>query len=65
MIPAHDGTGRPVPFTLTPKAHALLDQVPDGQWACEQCGAACFGTPPDGRRCPGCAEGPGRDGLCG
>jgi hypothetical protein len=47
---------QPIPFTLTPKARALLDQVPDGQWACEQCGAAYFGTPPEDGLCPGCRE---------
>ena len=45
---------QPVPYTLTPKARALLDQVPDGQWACGQCGAAYFGTPPGDGLCPGC-----------
>lgn len=52
--------GQPIPFTLTPKAHALLDQVPDGQWACEQCGAAFFGTPPGHGLCPDCRGGDGR-----
>jgi hypothetical protein len=47
---------QPVPFTLTPKAHALLDELPDDQWACGRCGAAWFGTPPGDGRCPGCRE---------
>lgn len=51
---------QPVPFTLTPKAHALLDQPPDDQWACERCGAAYFGTPPDDGLCSACR--PGQDG---
>ncbi len=52
--PADPGTGpdRPVPFTLTPKAHALLDQGPDGQWAGLGCGDAWFGEPPDDGLCP-------------
>ena len=49
--------GQPIPFTLTPKALALLDQVPDGQWACERCGAAWFGTPPDDGLCLACRAG--------
>lgn len=28
--------------------------LPDGQWACAQCGAAYFGTPPAGELCAGC-----------
>jgi hypothetical protein len=44
----------PVPFILTSKARALLDQVPDGQWVCEQCGAAWFGAVPDDGLCPAC-----------
>jgi hypothetical protein len=47
---------QPVPFTLTPEANALLDQVLDGQWACGRCGAAYFGTSPGDGRCPGCRE---------
>jgi hypothetical protein len=47
--------GQPVPFTLTAKALALLDQVPEDQRACERCGAAWFGTPPDDGLCPGCS----------
>jgi hypothetical protein len=45
---------QPVPFTLTPKAHALLDQPDGNQWACERCGAAYFSTPPDDGLCPAC-----------
>ena len=47
---------QPVPFTLTPKARALLDQAPADQWACGHCGAAYFGTPPGDGLCPGCRE---------
>ena len=47
---------QPVPFTLTPKARALLDQAPD-EWACERCGAAWFGTPPDDGLCAACRLG--------
>ena len=54
---ATPSSGQPIPFTLTAKALALLDQVPDGQWACERCGAAWFGTPPDGGLCPPCRAG--------
>jgi hypothetical protein len=28
-----------------------------GQWACHQCGAAWFGTPPEDGLCPGCGTG--------
>jgi hypothetical protein len=45
---------QPVPFTLTAKARALLDQAPDDQWTCERCGAAYFGTLPDDGLCPAC-----------
>jgi hypothetical protein len=51
------GPDQPVPFTLTPKACTLLDQVPDGQWACTGCGDAWFGTPPEGGLCPACRAG--------
>jgi rubrerythrin len=51
----------PIPFTLTPKALAALrDPAPTsdgpepGEWACQQCGAAWFGPPPDDGLCPGC-----------
>ena len=50
---------QPVPFTLTPKARALLDQVPEDQWACEQCGAAWFGAAPGDGLCPACRAGEG------
>ena len=50
--------GQPVPFTLTPKAHAALDSddTPPGpgEWGCDQCGAAWFGTPPEDGLCPAC-----------
>ena len=52
---------QPIPFTLTPKAHAELD--PDGtapgpgEWGCERCGAAFFGTPPGDGLCPACRPG--------
>ena len=48
---------QPVPFTLTPRAHALLDQVPEDQWACSGCGDAWFGEPPDDGLCPACRLG--------
>lgn len=64
--------GRSVPFTLTPKAHAALDQdaavcgcgygcpactgVFDG-WACLRCSCAFFGAPPDDGLCPACRLG--------
>ena len=41
--------------TGTPKAPALRPG-PD-EWACEQCGAACFGTPPEDGLCPACRAG--------
>ncbi len=60
-VRAASDPGQPIPFTLTPKARALLDQAPDGQWACERCGAAWFGAPPDDGLCPPCrAEEDGR-----
>jgi hypothetical protein len=45
---------RPVPYTLTPKASALLDEVPDGQWACLGCGEGWYGETPDDGLCPAC-----------
>ena len=56
---ADPGTGpdQPVPFTLTPKARALLDQIPEGQWACTGCDDAWFGEPPDDGLCPACRPG--------
>ena len=54
--PAFD-PDQPIPFTLTPQAHALLSQLPEGQWACEQCGAAYFGAPPEDGLCPACRPG--------
>jgi rubrerythrin len=52
----------PIPYTLTPKAHAVLDATPHrgyddcagNDWACAGCGAAYFGTPPDDELCPAC-----------
>ena len=49
--------GQPVPYTLTPKALALLDQVPDGQWACTGCGDAWFGDVPEDGLCLACRSG--------
>jgi NTP pyrophosphatase (non-canonical NTP hydrolase) len=34
-----------------------------GEWACRQCGAAFFGTPPEDARCPGCAAAGTADGA--
>ena len=45
---------RPVPYTLTAKACAVLGEVPDGQWACTGCGDAWFGTAPEDGLCPAC-----------
>jgi hypothetical protein len=98
------GADEPVPYTLTPKAHAALNapiiwmldecqvvsgylahddeaaailadlvsrgaaagitapdlnrpgRAPVDEWACEVCGAAYFGTPPDGRLCDLCRD---------
>jgi hypothetical protein len=53
---------QPVPFTLTPKAHAELDSDSPpgpGEWGCDQCGAAFFGTPPGDGLCPACRAGTG------
>ena len=30
--------------------------LPDGQWACQQCGSAWLGTPPADELCPGCQD---------
>jgi hypothetical protein len=63
--------GQPIPYTLTAKAHAVLDldnshgwreedtpaaTGPD-EWGCERCGAACLGTAPDDGLCPACRAG--------
>jgi hypothetical protein len=57
------GPDRPVPFALTPKAHAELDtdgaSPGPGEWACGRCGAAFFGTPPGDGLCPACRGGTG------
>ena len=52
----------PVPYTLTPEAHALLDASGPagpgpGEWSCERCRAAFFGTPPEDGLCPPCRAG--------
>ncbi len=55
--PASTPADRPVPYALTPLAHACLaalDAIPDGQWACRACGGAWLGTPPGDGLCPGC-----------
>jgi hypothetical protein len=35
-------------------------RIPQGQWACQRCGAAYFGTPPEDGRCPACHPGEDR-----
>jgi hypothetical protein len=54
---------QPVPFTLTPQAHAELDTdgAPPGpgEWGCDQCGGAFFGTVPEDGLCPACRGGKG------
>jgi hypothetical protein len=54
----------PVPYTLTPKAHAALADAPavplpdgTGEWACAVCGDAFFGTPPADMLCVLCQPG--------
>jgi hypothetical protein len=63
---------RPVPFTLTAKAHAVLgypgpvmdcgcgyadcSACAGYGWACRTCGRAFFGTPPEHGQCPACQE---------
>ena len=52
----------PIPFTLTPQAYAALGTATPpgpGEWGCDQCGAAFFGTPPDDGLCPPCRGGTG------
>lgn len=55
----------PIPFTLTPKACALLDAATPaaapgpGEWGCDQCGAAFFGAHPGDGLCPACRGGTG------
>jgi hypothetical protein len=54
---------RPIPFTLTPKALALLADpgAEPGEWACIRCADAWFGTPPGDGLCSSCrAEEDGR-----
>jgi hypothetical protein len=51
---------RPIPFTLTAKAHAALDEDGPAEWGCEQCGAAYLGTPPDDGLCRACRAGEDR-----
>ena len=62
---------QPIPFTLTAKALAALDQdssdgwradnapAPTGleEWGCERCGAARLGTAPEDGLCPACRAG--------
>jgi hypothetical protein len=31
-----------------------LEAIPAGQWICQSCGGAYFGTPPEHWLCPGC-----------
>jgi hypothetical protein len=53
----HPDPDRPVPYALTPLAHAALtapDAIPPGEWACRACGSAWLGTPPQDELCPGC-----------
>ena len=52
---------QPIPFTLTPKAHAALGDpalsgAAPGEWGCGRCGAAYFATPPGDGLCPGCRD---------
>jgi rubrerythrin len=65
--------GQPIPYTLTAKAHAALDQdnsrgwreedppppatTGPDEWGCERCGAAYLGTPPEDGLCPPCRAG--------
>ena len=65
--------GQPVPYTLTAKAHAALDQDNSrgryeedtpaatglGEWGCERCGAAYLGTEPEDGLCTPCRTGEG------
>jgi hypothetical protein len=58
----------PIPYTLTPKAHAVLAAPPlprcafgeancacaGDSWACLGCSDAYFGTAPDDGLCPDC-----------
>jgi len=56
--------GQPIPYTLTAKAHAVLDQddtMPGtaagpgpAEWGCDRCGAAYLGTSPDDGLCLAC-----------
>jgi hypothetical protein len=39
---------------LEPPTTAGDPQIPAGQWACQCCGAAYFGTAPEHGLCPGC-----------
>ena len=62
---------QPIPYTLTAKAHAALDQDSSDGWraddapaatglaerGCERCGAACLGTPAEDGLCPACRAG--------
>ena len=47
----------PIPYTLTPKAHAALDSPPLlDEWACVICADGYFGARPADDRCPGCRD---------
>jgi hypothetical protein len=54
-------TDGPISFTLTPKAYAVLGTATPGlgEWSCDQCGAAFFGTPPEDGLCLACRGGTG------
>jgi hypothetical protein len=62
---AADGSGldQAVPYTLTARAHAALDQGDaadrpgPGEWACAGCGDAWFGAAPGDGLCAGCRAG--------
>jgi hypothetical protein len=46
--------GHALAAAVTSDRAALLEATPAGQWACQRCGAAYFGTPPERGLCPGC-----------
>ena len=49
QIYTHRSTGRD-----RQAAETVAGVILGGGWACERCGAAYFGTPPEDGRCPGC-----------